>query len=947
VSTPFAGRALDSLGTLPVSVDDLSLARLREQPAADTPLARAVQQTALAWHLRQRDTAAALELAELAWKQLPPESTAVRARLQLVRAEAAWLAAQLALAEQLAHQSAAAFAAAQDTRGHSDAHAVLGHVLFDQGDLAAARQSMQQARQLAQAAGDTSRDQGAQAVLAYWSLVDDNEAAEAQWLPVAEGLRSSADPRVAMWANDFFGQLHARHGRHSAAITAFTAASERARDAGQVRRQVVACTNVSVSYSNLNDHDSAMEWTDCALALARPAGWPASIGLCLMMTGNSLYLLGRLQAAREVLQEAMAVLQPLPGSRLLLVARNYMIDVLLDLGEAAQATALAEETLALARTAGMDQLACDIQRALAKALVQQGRKAEAAAAAEEALQFAEGLETSTRVIDALLVLAEVHAPPPAQDAPEAPAHAPARRSLPHLQRALSIGAAIEGFRTTPDIFEAAARELALLGDLEQAYALLCQANAARDRESALAASHRAQALEVQRETQRLQAEAAALREEAAAAVHHAEALQSANDTLQQLGAVGREITAQRDLGGIFERVVEHLQGALELQHLSIWLLDDTATHLQLRFGQEQGQRLAAESVPLHSPGARVAHCARLGQELLAELSDAPLADDDPAMRWPGSLPARTALFGPLRVARRLVGVLCIQSTRPQAYGERERLVFRSVCAWAAIALDNEAVVGQLDAALHRLQQANDAERQAREQAELAMQLKGEFLANISHDLRTPLASLQGYLETLLLNPGQVSEADRARYLSTALAQSAKVNRLAAELMDLAQLESGMMQPEFARFKLRDLLVDVVRKLELAAGRRSQRMLLSLPPELPDAWADPGMIERVLTNLMDNAIQHAPQGSEIRVEVRAQVGQLQFSVLDTGGGIPIELRGGLFSRPSPVAQAHRPGGGGLGLLIVQRLLQQHGCEIRLVERAGFGAAFEFGVPGWRG
>ncbi len=940
MSATGADRALDSLGTLPVSVDDLSLARLQEQPAAATPLARAVQQSALAWHLRQRNTAAALELAELAWQQLPPEANAVRARLHLVRAEAAWLAAQLATAEHLAQQSAAAFEAAQDRRGHSDACAVLGHVLFDQGDLAAARQSMQQARQLAQAAGDASRDQGAQAVLAYWSLVDDTEAADAQWLPAAEGLRVSADPRVAMWANDFFGQLHARHARHSQAIAAFTTASERARDAGQVRRQVVACTNVAACYSNLDDHESAMEWTERALALARPAGWPASIGLCLMMTGNSLYLLGRLQAARQALEEAIQVLRPLAGSRTFLVAHHYLLDVLLDLGDAPQATALAESTLALARAAGMEDLACDVQRALAKALVKQGRKSEAAAAAQEVLQWADRMGSTNRAIDALLVLAQAHAP-------ESAPGEPPRVSLPHVQRALSLSAGIEGFNAAPDTFELAARELARVGDLEQAYALMRQANAARDRENALAASHRAQALEVQRETQRLQAESAALREEAAAAVRQAEAMQSANDTLQQLGAVGREITAQRDLDGIFERVVQHLQGALELQHLSIWLLDDTATHLQLRFGQEQGQRLAPDSVPLHRPGAPVAHCARLGQELLTELSDVPLADDDPTMRWPGSLPALTALFGPLRVSRRLVGVLCIQSTRLQAYGERERLVFRSICAWAAIALDNEAVVGQLDEALHRLQQANDAERQAREQAELAIQLKGEFLANISHDLRTPLASLHGYLETLLLNPGQVGEADSARYLSAALAQSAKVNRLAAELMDLAQLESGMMQPEFARFKLLDLLVDVVRKLELAAGRRSQRMLLSLPPELPDAWADPGMIERVLTNLLDNAVQHAPQGSEIRVEVRAQVGQLQLTVLDTGGGIPIELRGGLFSRPSPVAQAHRPGGGGLGLLIVQRLLQQHGCEIRLVERAGFGAAFEFGVPRWRG
>jgi signal transduction histidine kinase len=153
-----------------------------------------------------------------------------------------------------------------------------------------------------------------------------------------------------------------------------------------------------------------------------------------------------------------------------------------------------------------------------------------------------------------------------------------------------------------------------------------------------------------------------------------------------------------------------------------------------------------------------------------------------------------------------------------------------------------------------------------------------------------------------------------------------------------------MLPAPRRFSLCDLLVDVVRKLELAVGGRQQRVRVFRRGELPDAMADADMIERVLTNLLDNATQHAPQGSEIRIEIDTDAGgRLQVTVLDTGPGIPAELRGELFSRPSPVAQAHRPGGGGLGLLIVQRLLQQHGCKIGLVQRAGYGAAFKFDLP----
>ncbi len=313
-------------------------------------------------------------------------------------------------------------------------------------------------------------------------------------------------------------------------------------------------------------------------------------------------------------------------------------------------------------------------------------------------------------------------------------------------------------------------------------------------------SHLARCLREDRELEHQSpADADALREQAVAEARRAALLQDANATLQRLGSLGREITAQFDLDQVLEHLYRQLQGLLDLQHLSIWLRAEDGGDLQLRFGLEHGVSLATLSVALDDDASPVALCVRQAQELL----------------------------------------------------------------YAAVA------------------------------------------------------------------------------------QSAKVNRLAAELGELAQLESGAMQPALARFSLAQMLFDVVRKLELAVKERSQRVRLYLPRELPDALADAGMIERVLTNLLDNAIQHTPQGSEIRVEISADVGsengQLLVTVLDTGPGIPTEWHGSLFSRPSPVARAHRPGGSGMGLVIVQRLLQQHGREIHLVQRAGYGAAFSFGVP----
>jgi signal transduction histidine kinase len=221
------------------------------------------------------------------------------------------------------------------------------------------------------------------------------------------------------------------------------------------------------------------------------------------------------------------------------------------------------------------------------------------------------------------------------------------------------------------------------------------------------------------------------------------------------------------------------------------------------------------------------------------------------------------------------------------------------------------------------------------------QQRRELIANISHDLRTPLTSLHGYLETLSLKADTLGETERKRYLAIALAQSVKVGRLAQSLFELARLEHGNVQPALEQFSLVDLVQDIFQKFELPAEARHIQLRAEIPPRLPAVSADLGMIERVLTNLLDNAIRHTPAGGVIDVELAHKDGKVSVTVSDTGTGIPAEQREGLFERPFSSAGAHR--GGGLGLLIVQRMLQLHQSQIRLIERAGPGTTFCFDLP----
>jgi signal transduction histidine kinase len=204
-----------------------------------------------------------------------------------------------------------------------------------------------------------------------------------------------------------------------------------------------------------------------------------------------------------------------------------------------------------------------------------------------------------------------------------------------------------------------------------------------------------------------------------------------------------------------------------------------------------------------------------------------------------------------------------------------------------------------------------------------------------------LTSLHGYLETLQVKADTLSAEERRRYLDIALGQSRKVGRLAQELFELARLESGLVQPEKESFSMPELVQDVFQKFELAAEARQLVLHADIARDLPPVVADLGMMERVLTNLLDNAIKHSPHDTRIEVALRQVDDTVAVRVSDEGPGIPPAQREQLFKRPSSLSQARRDSGG-LGLIIVHRILDLHHSNIVLVQETGKGAVFEFSL-----
>lgn len=204
----------------------------------------------------------------------------------------------------------------------------------------------------------------------------------------------------------------------------------------------------------------------------------------------------------------------------------------------------------------------------------------------------------------------------------------------------------------------------------------------------------------------------------------------------------------------------------------------------------------------------------------------------------------------------------------------------------------------------------------------------EMMANVAHDLRTPLTALHGQLEALA-GDTLAQPAQRDRVVQAALAQSNKVRRLSQQLFELAALQSSDQVLHRERFRLDELVTDAVQKFEVG-NVPPLVMLGGEPPGSIECVGDLHLIERALTNLIDNAMRHAPGCEPVRVSLRCEGALAEIRVEDTGPGLPEELLQRLMAgqplRDPPAKRTHG-GIGGLGLAIAQRVAALHGGSLR--------------------
>jgi signal transduction histidine kinase len=230
----------------------------------------------------------------------------------------------------------------------------------------------------------------------------------------------------------------------------------------------------------------------------------------------------------------------------------------------------------------------------------------------------------------------------------------------------------------------------------------------------------------------------------------------------------------------------------------------------------------------------------------------------------------------------------------------------------------------------------------------AERMRKELIANISHDLRSPLASVRGYLETILLKDEQLTAETRRNFIEISLKNTASLQRLVEELFELVKLDTRQVQLKRESFQAAELAQDAVLKLTPGADAAGVSLTVDAPQDLPMVTGDIGLVERVLTNLIENALACTPAGGSVRVSLTRKDGAVQVSVIDTGTGIGPEDLPRIFDRfyRADRSRDRSRGGAGLGLAIAREIVEMHGSVLQVESRINAGTRFSFALSAGR-
>ena len=219
----------------------------------------------------------------------------------------------------------------------------------------------------------------------------------------------------------------------------------------------------------------------------------------------------------------------------------------------------------------------------------------------------------------------------------------------------------------------------------------------------------------------------------------------------------------------------------------------------------------------------------------------------------------------------------------------------------------------------------------------------ELIANISHDLRSPLAVMSGYVETIQIKNETLSVHEREKYLNILANSTKKLTKLVDQLFEYSKLEANQIQPIKERFQLIELISDIIAQYENISKTKNISIVLNAPSQVPLVFADIHLVDRVFQNLIDNALKFTPIDGKIIIHVSSNDANIGIEIEDNGPGIAIKDQPYIFDRYKTTNNKENIAGTGLGLAIVKKILEIHNSTISVVNSEVKGAIFKFNLP----
>ncbi len=223
-------------------------------------------------------------------------------------------------------------------------------------------------------------------------------------------------------------------------------------------------------------------------------------------------------------------------------------------------------------------------------------------------------------------------------------------------------------------------------------------------------------------------------------------------------------------------------------------------------------------------------------------------------------------------------------------------------------------------------------------------VRRDFVANVSHEFKTPLTAIQGFAETLLA--GALEDAqNRGRFLEIIVEHSRRLARLTDDLLKLSKMDADRLELEISDTSVAQFVATCLETAQRRAAEKQLEIIVEVPEDLPDIAADRRRLAEVLQNLLDNAIQYTLPGGQITLSATREGREVVFTVSDTGIGIPKADQPRIFERfyRVDVARSREVGGTGFGLAIAKHLVEVHGGRLWVDSEIGQGSQFHFSVP----